>query len=78
MNLRYDGNFVDFCPYYWAEKEMVKNKTLNNRDLDGFLEFFKKNNPRCDAECQIDCNYCSEFLYKALEKNVAKEGTKDG
>lgn len=47
-------------------KESKSKMIIDNRKLDGFLDFFKKQN--CIAMCN-DCTYCEEWAKKAVYVN---------
>ncbi|HUX98580.1 MAG TPA: U32 family peptidase [Candidatus Deferrimicrobium sp.] len=47
-------------------KEQTANLVIDNTKLDGFIDFFKKQN--CLAMCD-ECNYCEEWAKKAVVRN---------
>ncbi len=61
------GSFEgDLFQLIFAPEEMVDvGLSLPNRSLDGFLDFFVRNEPRCSAGCG-NCNYCSQVAAQAL------------
>lgn len=48
------------------ERKYPRHLYIDNRKLDGFINFFVEN--KCKSNCN-DCNYCKIYANKAIEKN---------
>ncbi len=66
---RFEGNLLDLLgwPHWLSFRKTEDGRTLaplevrlENRDLDGFMQFFYRNRPDCRLGCG-DCNYCTDF-----------------
>ncbi|MBU3933662.1 MAG: U32 family peptidase [Candidatus Omnitrophica bacterium] len=61
---------VNIFKFYKARKFLGADKIyINNRDLDGFLQFFLNNN--CSLISCQECNYCEETASRAI--NISPE-----
>lgn len=70
-----DNSYMHFC---WdmfdldAEPLPLLKISIDNRSLDGWYEFFVKNNPPCITSCG-DCNYCEEIANRVIKTDPELE-----
>ncbi|MEM2103781.1 MAG: U32 family peptidase [Candidatus Bathyarchaeia archaeon] len=70
-----DNSYMHFCwDMFDMEAELLPplKISINNRLLDGWYEYFAKNNPPCVTGCG-NCNYCGEVAKKVVEADVETE-----
>jgi collagenase-like PrtC family protease len=78
----FDGNIYDYveksglrAPEYEAFLKEASNMEplrfyIDNKSLDGFIEYFVKEKPRCDLGCNIiGCHHCYEWAKKTVRVN---------
>ncbi len=74
---RFEGNLLDLLgwPHWMAFRQNADGTTLppldvvlDNRKLDGFIEFFCRKRPDCRLGCG-DCNYCSYWAESRVTVN---------
>ncbi|WP_054742642.1 U32 family peptidase [Cellulosilyticum ruminicola] len=63
---KYDGNLLDIMPLIAGsdrkEGGEFTDLAIDNRKLDGFLDYFFKKKPYCDVDCGTNCKYCENYL----------------
>jgi collagenase-like PrtC family protease len=62
-----------FTPEQWKMAQIAWSVPephiyIDNRSLDGFIEFFKTN--KCFGQCGVSCNYCAEVAKRAVKINT--------
>ncbi len=66
----YDGNLMHLFPMFMKKPEQLKKTGrfyINNKDLNGFLDYFYTNRPDCSNDCFTvggSCNYCKKVAEK--------------
>jgi len=73
MSGNFNGNLLDL----WYQLENIgKDREgfvepmicINNKLLDGFVDFFINVRPNCEIFCGTKCNYCLEYFNKIMKK----------
>jgi len=70
-----DNSYMHFCWNIFdpnAEPLPPLRISINNRSLDGWYEFFIKNDPPCIIGCD-NCNYCGEIANKVVKTDPELE-----
>ncbi|MHA1755512.1 MAG: U32 family peptidase [Promethearchaeota archaeon] len=66
MKQHFDGNLLDLGPFYWKGKSIFSHMRIDNRKMDGFIDYFINNEYRCDTDCNISCFYCKKWVYERI------------
>jgi collagenase-like PrtC family protease len=65
MKESYDGNLLDIMPLIAGsdvkEGGEFAGFSIDNRKLDGFVDYFMEKTPYCDIECGTSCRYCENY-----------------
>lgn len=70
MKESFDGNFMDLLDYFAPTNSF--QIYLDNKKLDGYIEPFLKNPDFCKNDCE-KCNYCENYIKKALDYEKSTE-----
>lgn len=68
VSSREDGNFFDIIP---SQLVRENNLNLNEKKLDGFLDFFVTDKNQCIAGC-LDCGHCNKYADN-IESTVSEQ-----
>lgn len=69
IDRNYEGNIVEllYC-FNTTFGSQYENFVIENKNLDGFLEFFIKEPYHCDLQCKYNCNYCNLYLDRIFNR----------
>lgn len=70
-----DNSYMQFCLDMFdvnSEPLPPLKVSIDNRSLDGWYEYFAKNNPPCLTGCE-NCNYCDELAKKVVKVDYTIE-----
>jgi collagenase-like PrtC family protease len=73
MEEKFDGNLWDLIGNFAPQRR--HGFYIDNRSLDGFVQWWSKNKKNCKHLACDDCNHCADYAEKAVRLPPVGEGT---
>lgn len=67
INRSFSGNYIELLNNF--PKNVKVGLNLDNRKLDGFIDYFLNNKSNCNVNCGTVCNYCISYFEKNFKSN---------
>ncbi len=71
MDEAYDGNLVKLLELFAPSHELSIGVDMDNKKLDGYVEWFFKNPSLCHGDCE-SCKHCLHFAHQSIGENKCK------